>query len=161
MLDEMHDLARAGLAEMRALIFELRPDCLERDGLVSALERQAAAIEARHQLPIDRRLGTEPAIPLPIKEVVYRVGQEALRNAVTHARANRLELVLERARSELALRVADDGKGFTPGDGFPGHLGLRSMRERAANVGGTVVIESTLGEGTSVHLRIPLGDVRA
>src|SRR5262249_11063453 len=55
MLDEMHQLARAGLAEMRALIFELRPECLAHDGLVSALERQAAAIEARHRLAIEYR----------------------------------------------------------------------------------------------------------
>jgi signal transduction histidine kinase len=160
MLDEMHQLARAGLAEMRALIFELRPDCLQRDGLVNALERQAAAIEARHLLTIDRQLGTEPALPLPIKEVVYRVGQEALQNAVKHARASRLELVLELGECELALRVCDDGKGFEPGGGFPGHLGLRSMRERAANVGGTVDIDSGPGEGTTVHLRIPLAAFR-
>jgi PAS domain S-box-containing protein len=155
MLDEMHQLAQTGLTEMRALIFELRPESLEHDGLVCALERQAAALETRHRLPVARRLCAEPKVPMPIKEVVYRVAQEALHNAAKHARAGHLELQLSHARGQLVLRIGDDGRGFVPNAAFPGHLGLRSMRERAAVVGGTLEISSAPGKGTRVSLRVP------
>jgi signal transduction histidine kinase len=156
MLDEMHELARAGLAEMRALIFELRPECLAQDGLVSALERQAAAIEARHRLAIEYRSCAEPAVPVRVKEAAYRVAQEALHNVVKHAHARSVDLVLETTERELALLIVDDGRGFSPDSQFPGHLGLRSMRERATDVGGTLDIESAPESGTRVHLSIPI-----
>jgi PAS domain S-box-containing protein len=161
MLNEVYQLAQAGLAEMRALIFELRPESVEHDGLVCALERQAAALEARHRLPVTRRLCAEPAVPVPVKEVVYRVAQEALHNAAKHAQAGHLELLLNVAPAQLELCVGDDGRGFVPDSPFPGHLGLRSMRERAAVVGGELEIASAPGTGTTVCLRVPFGESRA
>jgi signal transduction histidine kinase len=155
-LDEIHQLAQMGLAEMRALIFELRPESLEHDGLVCALERQATALEARHRLPVVRQLGAEPAVPILLKEVVYRVAQEALHNAARHAQAGHLELDLRRTPRHLQLCVSDDGRGFLPDAAFPGHLGLRSMHERAAMVGGRLHISSTPGKGTRVVLRVPV-----
>jgi signal transduction histidine kinase len=86
----------------------------------------------------------------------YRVAQEALHNAAKHARAHTLELVLEVRDREVGLVVADDGRGFDPHGEFPGHLGLRSMRERAAAVGGTLEIESAPGAGTRLSARVPL-----
>jgi PAS domain S-box-containing protein len=157
MVDEAHELAQMGLAEMRALIFELRPESLEHDGLVCTLERQAAALEARHRLPVTRQLCVEPAVPVPIKEVVYRVAQEALHNAAKHAHATHLEIRLCRGPDRLELRIADDGLGFSPDAAFPGHLGLRSMRERAAVVGGELDISSAPGVGTCIVLRVPAG----
>jgi PAS domain S-box-containing protein len=160
MLDEVHQLAQTGLAEMRALIFELRPESLEHDGLVCALERQAAALEARHRLPVARQFCTEPAVSMPVKEVFYRIAQEALHNAAKHARAGRLEVRLSHARGQLFLRVGDDGRGFVPNAVFPGHLGLRSMRERAAVVGGILDISSAPGKGTRVSLRVPTATLK-
>jgi PAS domain S-box-containing protein len=90
-------LAEAGLAEMRALIFELRPDSLEREGLVAALTRQAAAARARHKLEVYTEFCREPALPFEAKEVLYRISQEALNNVAKHAQASRVEL---RLRSE-------------------------------------------------------------
>ncbi|MCB0125807.1 MAG: HAMP domain-containing protein, partial [Caldilineaceae bacterium] len=75
-------LAEAGLSEMRALIFELRPESLATEGLVVALEKQTAALRARYQLDVRADLGAEPDLPLPAKEVLYRVAQEALHNIV-------------------------------------------------------------------------------
>jgi signal transduction histidine kinase len=153
---EMLALAEAGLAEMRALIFELRPESLEREGLVAALEKQAAAVRARHGIPVDAALGDEPDVPLAAKEALYRIAQEALHNAVKHARPRVLTLALEEVGGELRLSVADDGKGFDAGGAFPGHLGLHSMRERAEGIGAALALESAPGRGTRVVARLPL-----
>jgi signal transduction histidine kinase len=102
------------------------------------------------------RLGDEPAVPLAAKEALYRIAQEALQNAAKHARAHTIELTLERLESELILRVRDDGRGFNPKRTFPGHLGLHSMRERMAAVGGDLEIRSSRGRGTSIYARLPI-----
>ena len=156
LLGDVLRLAEAGLAEMRALIFELRPESLEQEGLVGALEKQAAALQARHGLQVHLAASGEPELPQPAKEALYRVAQEALHNAAKHARARNLQLVLEVCDGEVGLLVADDGRGFNPDGEFPGHLGLRSMRERAAAVGGTLEIASGPGAGTTLRARIPL-----
>jgi signal transduction histidine kinase len=103
-----------------------------------------------------RQLCSEPAVPVPVKEVMYRVAQEALHNAAKHAQAGRLELRLHHTADLIELRVSDDGRGFVPDGEFPGHLGLRSMRERAEVVGGVLDISSEPGGGTRVALRVPL-----
>jgi PAS domain S-box-containing protein len=157
LIGEVAGLAEAGLAETRALIFELRPESLEREGLVAALEKQAAAVRARHGLDVRCRLGEEPSVSLTVKEVLYRIAQEALQNVVKHARARAVELALADDARGLALRVGDDGVGFDPTGSFPGHLGLGSMRERAAAVGGSVEFESAPGRGTTVVARVPPG----
>ncbi len=148
-------LAGAGLAEMRALIFELRPDSLEKEGLVAALSKQAAALETRHKLPVQTAMGSEPQIPLATKDALYRISQEALNNIVKHARAGRVELSLEERAAELVLKIADDGVGFDPGGDFPGHLGLKTMQERVAQVGGCLEINSTPGAGTVIRVCVP------
>ena len=156
-LDYVLSLAEAGLTEMRALIFELRPESLETEGLIAALEKQAAALGARHEIPVHTTLGEEPDLPPETKEALYRIAQEALHNTVKHARASRADLKLESDARGIALEVSDDGAGFDPSEDFSGHLGLKSMRERAARLGGTLRVESAYGEGTSIHVRIPPG----
>jgi PAS domain S-box-containing protein len=147
---------RAGLAEMRALIFELRPESLEREGLVAALEKQAAAIAARHQIYVDTTLGAEPDLPPETKEALYRVAREALHNAVKHADASTVRVALEVGEARITLEVSDDGIGFDPRGDFPGHLGLSSMRERALDLGGTLQVQSTPAGGTRVRMWVPL-----
>jgi PAS domain S-box-containing protein len=154
-LDYVRDLAQAGLAEMRALIFELLPEALESEGLVAALEKQMAAVRARHGIAINATLGTEPDMPLVVKEAIYRIAQEALHNMVKHAQARTVELRLEVRAEELALEVRDDGAGFDPRGKFPGHLGLRTMRERATRLGGTLELESAPGQGTCIRASVP------
>jgi signal transduction histidine kinase len=153
-LADARTVAEMGLTEMRSLIFELRPETLEREGLVAALDRGIAAVRARYRLPIKATLGTEPDIPLAIKEVLYRVAQEALQNSAKHAGARNLMISLDTG-AELSLRVGDDGRGFDAQGSFPGHLGLQSMQERVASVGGVFDIRSDR-HGTEVSVRIPL-----
>jgi signal transduction histidine kinase len=155
-LDYILSLADAGLAEMRALIFELRPESLETEGLVAALEKQAAALRARHEIEVTTTLCDEPQAPLEAKEAVYRIAQEALHNTVKHARANSVGLELVCTEGSLTLEVSDDGVGFDAGGEFPGHLGLRSMRERAQRLGGTLKVESSAGGGTRIRALIPV-----
>src|SRR5439155_16261397 len=111
---DVHDLAGVGLAEMRALIFELRPESLEQEGLVSALHKQGEAAQARHGFAVHIRLGDEPAVPLAAKEALYRIAQEALQNAAKNAHAQTVELTLERQESELILRASHEGRGLNP-----------------------------------------------
>lgn len=147
--------AEAGLTEMRALIYELRPEALETEGLVGVLEQQVAAVRARHGLTVEAHMDEEPDVPLPIKEAVYRIAQEALHNAVRHASARGVRLTLEWDGDEITLEVEDNGKGFHPDDDFTGHYGLTTMRERAARFGGTLEITSAPGDGTQICAHIP------
>ncbi len=159
-LDYVLSLADAGLAEMRALIFELRPESLQQEGLVAALSKLAAALRARHQINVQTSLGDEPDVPLEVKEAAYRIAQEALHNVVKHAHASHVDVRLEVAPPSLVLEVRDDGAGFDPNQAFPGHLGLQSMRDRAARIGGTADLDSEPGRGTRIHARLPLAPVR-
>src|SRR5579884_2396873 len=148
-------LAEAGLAEMRALIFELRPESLESEGLVAALNRQVAVLRTRYRLTVEANLDNEPDLSLEKKEALYRIAQEALHNIVKHAHATTVVLELTGQDHIVTLEVEDNGKGFDPAQSFPGHLGLRSMRERAAKVGATLDIKSTPGQGTQVQVQVP------
>jgi len=149
-------LAEAGLAEMRALIFELRPESLEREGLVAALMKQVAALRARYKLTVEADLADEPDLSLEMKHACYRIAQEALHNIVKHARASTVVLRLARQEREVTIEVHDNGRGFDPTGPFPGHFGLSSMRERVTKMGGTLTIESVPGQGTCIRVRVPL-----
>jgi signal transduction histidine kinase len=156
-LDYLLSLAEAALAEMRALIFELRPESLEHEGLVAALAKQGSALQARHDVLVQSELCEEPALPLMAKQELYRIAQEALQNTVKHAYASRVDLALRRTADTVILEIRDDGVGFDPLGSFPGHLGLRSMRERVSHLGGIIQIESAPGKGTRLVAQIPSG----
>jgi PAS domain S-box-containing protein len=147
---------RAAADEMRSLIFELRPELLEREGLMVALEQQVAALRARHDLTFEFARGEEPSASPAAKEALYRIAQESLRNAVRHSGAGRVTLALAAEAGTLLLEVSDDGHGFEASAPHPGRLGLRSMRERAAAAGGHVEVVSAPGGGTRVVASVPV-----
>jgi PAS domain S-box-containing protein len=153
-MDYVLQLAEAGLAEMRALIFELRPESLATEGLVAALDKQVAATRARYGIDVEAELPPEPELGLAEKEVFYRVAQEALHNVVKHARASRVEVRLATEDGSTSLEIRDNGVGFDAKGSFPGHMGLVSFTERAASIGARVDVESTPGEGTVVKLSL-------
>lgn len=153
-LDYVLSLAEAGLAEMRALIFELRPESLEMEGLVAALTKQANSLRARYHLEVHTAFGNEPSAPPAVKEALYRIAQEALRNAVKHAQAKRVSVRLGDESGDLILEISDDGIGFDPDSGYPGHLGLRSMRERAERLGGVLEVDSAPMRGASIRIKV-------
>lgn len=154
-MDYVRSLAEAGLAEMRALIFELQPKSLENEGLVAALTKQADALHARHGIDVHLSVCDEPSMSVEVRETLYRIAQEALHNIVKHARASQAEVQLTCGDAAIILEVKDNGLGFDPNGPFPGHLGLRSMRERAERMGGTFEVESAPGNGTRIRVLIP------
>ncbi len=149
-------MARASLAEMRALIFELRPESLQAEGLVAGLSKQVASLRDRHRLKVESTLGDEPDLPLELKEATYRVAREAMHNIVKHAHASHVDLSLDIFPDRVVLHVRDDGVGFDALAAYPGHLGLQSMRERVASLGGALEIQSVAGRGTRICADIPI-----
>jgi PAS domain S-box-containing protein len=154
-LGTLRDLQREALAEMRALIFELRPGNLEQDGLNRALKTHAAALSGRVGLPIVVASELEERLPIEIEDVLYRIAQEALHNVVKHAGARQVRVELEGEPDQVILRIIDDGRGFDATDIPEGHLGLAGMRARAAKIDGHLSIMSRPGAGTTIELSVP------
>src|SRR5947209_19295268 len=121
----------------------------------AALTKQVEALRARYKLTVEADLVDEPDLSLEKKEALYRIAQEALHNIVKHARAKNVVLRLVGQETGIFLEVCDNGKGFDPSAPFPGHLGLRSMRERVTKIGGTLTIKSAAGQGTCIHVHVP------
>jgi PAS domain S-box-containing protein len=153
LLDHLGEQAETGLTEMRTLIFELRPETLEREGLVMALRKQAEFMQTHYGLILEMEMGEEPQQPFIAKEALYRIAQEALHNIVKHASTNLATLHLHenQENARLVLEISDKGTGFNPEQSFPGHLGLQSMRERLERLGGTLNIISAPGQGTQIR----------
>jgi signal transduction histidine kinase len=154
---QLGELTEGALAEMRALIFELRPGALQEEGLVAALQKHSAALSAREGLRIEVQ-GPERRVPLDqsTEEHLYRSAQEALHNVIKHAGARRATVRLDvEAGERLVLEIEDDGMGFDPAAVPAGHLGLRTMADRVGQIGGTLEIESAPGSGTTVRVAAP------
>jgi PAS domain S-box-containing protein len=155
-LTDLGELQRDALAEMRSLIFELRPGSLEREGLASALRTHVAAVEGRLGLPIVLDVGEVGRLPLTVEDALYRIAQEALHNIVKHARAGTVRIELTRDAAEVRLGVVDDGVGFDPRDVPADHLGLAGMRSRAERIGGRLEVRSAPGRGTEILAAVPV-----
>jgi signal transduction histidine kinase len=151
------ELAQEALAELRGLIFELRPASLEEEGLAATLRKQVDMLERVHGHAVELRITGTAKTAGEADGEVLRIAQEALNNALRHADAERIELRLQGRDGRLTLTVADDGVGFDPD--APGlrsrRLGLTSMEERARALGGTLAVVSRPGDGTTVTLEVP------
>jgi signal transduction histidine kinase len=155
-LIEIDDLVRDALMGLRRLIFELRPPELDEEGLVAALELAGAQVldPAATTLTVVAALSREPAAG--VQAAVYRVVLEALANVRAHAAAARVTVSLTEAGNRLLVDVLDDGVGIRDGAmSRPGHLGLRTMRERVEATGGTLTIRPATPAGTRIGIRIP------
>lgn len=156
-LQHILSLSDAAMAEIRALIFELRPESLEREGVLAALSKQADAVRARYGLTVHVSLvRAEPAIPLAVKEAIYRIAQEAMHNVVKHAHARQVWLSLSGKSEAFVLEIRDDGVGFDVNRAWAGQMGLGTMRERAQSVGGTLEVESRPQQGALIRAIIPM-----
>jgi signal transduction histidine kinase len=155
-VQRLQQLAREALEELRLLILGLRPAELEHDGLGGALRKEVAMLERLHGVEIELRLdGSAVAGPERDGDVL-RIAQETIHNALRHSGAGRIAVVLERAPGGLVLMVSDGGSGFDPDDPElrSRHLGLTSIEERAAELGGRLQIRSAPGRGTVVSLEV-------
>jgi PAS domain S-box-containing protein len=154
-LAQLRDLQREALAEMRALIFELRPGNLEEDGLTRALKTHTAALQGRIGLPVVVESELDERLPLQVEETLYRIAQEALHNVVKHAAAQQVRVEVGRVPGGVRLRVIDDGTGFDPGAVAAGHLGIAGMQARATRIGATFACRSQTGRGTTIEVHVP------
>ncbi len=156
-LEELQRLNRGALAEMRALLLELRPSSLSAVPLGDLLGQLVEAANARSATRFELRVQGE-AFPLlgEAQVTLYRLIQEALNNVAKHARASHGAVDVSWAES-LNITVRDDGCGFDMGAVSAGHLGLGFMAERAAAVGATLDVESAPGDGTTVRITLPRG----
>jgi signal transduction histidine kinase len=144
-------------AELRSLIFQLRPPALEQEGLVASLAKHLEVAGRTNGLTTRIEAGACGTVDPEVEQALFRIAQEALSNVVRHAGATQVVVSLSREGDCLALAVRDDGHGFDPTHRSVSArtLGLVSMRERAADLGGTLTIESTPGSGTTVRAEVP------
>ena len=148
---EARETARETLEEVRGIARNLRPEALDDLGLASAL-RQLCLEAERAGVVVERAIAAGVSLAPDAEVVVYRVAQEAMTNALRHADAERIRLVLRRDGGTTVLRVEDDGRGT--GRSAEG-AGVRGMRERAVLVGGRLELRAAPGGGTSVTLMLP------
>ena len=154
-LARLQRLVRAALAEMRALLYELRPAALEAAPLGSLLDRLGDVIAGQLQGTVSVRTDGDLDLPPDEKLVLYRVTQEALSNIMKHSQATEATVDVVAGDGIVTLRVADDGKGFDSGGVSPSGMGIRMMRERLEKAGGSLAIQSTPGRGTTITAVLP------
>ncbi|HEU0295308.1 MAG TPA: sensor histidine kinase [Anaerolineales bacterium] len=150
--EELRQLTRGALAEMRTLLFELRPAALNQARLPDLLRQLGEAVMGRKRLPIDLDVVGDCEIPCDVKVEIYRIAQESLNNVVKYARATRVEIKVRLEAGHVQMEIRDDGVGFDPACVKPTNLGLRIMRERAEAIHAQLQVRSQPGLGTSVSL---------
>ena len=153
----IQELAQGAVAELRSLVFELRPPALEEDGLVATLGKQLEVLGRVHGLSVELVGSSEARLDPGVETGLFRIVQEALNNVVRHASARRVSVAVEIGTASITTTVADDGIGFDPQARaiLSRRLGLTSMRERAEVLGGTLAISSRPGAGTTVSVTVP------
>lgn len=151
-LEELRQLTRGALAEMRTLLLEMRPESLQRSDIKSLLTQLADAFIGRVRVPVSLVIQGDCELTHEVKLVFYRVAQEALNNIAKHSGARQVELHLECQPAQMNLLIKDDGLGFETSSITPDHLGIAIMHERASSIGACLAIESQLGQGTRVEL---------
>ncbi|MGH3145095.1 MAG: GAF domain-containing sensor histidine kinase, partial [Rubrobacter sp.] len=157
LLSELESDMEVALADIRRVVYDLRPPALDELGLDGAI-REAAARYETHGPRISFDIpGELPPLPAAVEVAAYRIAQEALTNVVRHAGARNCTVRLSPRDGALDLEVTDDGVGL-PENRTAG-VGLSSMRERAAELGGTCVVESIPSGGTRVLARLPLPEI--
>lgn len=157
-LEELRQMTRGALAEMRTLLFELRPATLVEAPLGDLLRQLSEAVTGRVRIPVSLSVKGSAKLPPEVKIVFYRITQEALNNIAKHSGASKAFIELLANEDEQLgvivanLRITDDGKGFDPGNVTSEHFGIGIMRERAETAGAKLKVESEPGSGTVIEL---------
>ncbi len=149
-LQDIRQLTRNALAEMRTLLLELRPDALTRSKLSDLLKQLAETTTGRSGVQITVEAEEQAQLPAEVQIALYRIGQEAMNNIVKHSGANTASVRLGIQAKSATLLIEDDGCGFVVEDRAGTHLGLRIMQERADEIEAQLQIESQVGTGTTI-----------
>ena len=152
-LREVRDTAHQALREMRLMIFELRPTILDQEGFIPALQIRLDAVEGRSGIRTTLRADGVSRLPLDIENGLYGIAREALNNILKHAHAQNVAIELACSKRAIHFTIQDDGVGFDPA-GTRAGLGLNGMQERAAQIGGTLILESQPEHGTCLRIEI-------
>jgi signal transduction histidine kinase/ligand-binding sensor domain-containing protein len=153
-LEELRQLARGALAEMRTLLLELRPSALTDTSLPDLLRQLTEAIVGRARIPVELIVDGDCCTDAEIQVALYRIAQEALNNVAKYSKATQVSVLLHLAPDSVRLSVLDNGIGFDPARVPANHLGLRIMRERAEAIGARFAIYSEPGEGAQVTVSL-------
>lgn len=153
-LNEIGASIRNALAEIRLLIFELRPPQLEQSGLSGALYHRIKSVEERAGIQVEWMDNLKTPLPRPLEITLYRIAQEALNNIIKHAHARQISLRLEQTPGLVSLRIADNGVGFDLDGGQFSGMGLKIMRERAQQINARLHIHSRPGDGTVIYIEV-------
>jgi len=155
-LRRLQEMGQQALREMRLLIFELRPSALETEGLVPALRARLEAVEGRTEVQTAVSAPHNLQLTPHMETALYWIAQEALNNILKHAQADTIKITLTEASDRVRLYIADNGVGMdTAVARKKGTLGLHSMQERAAKLGGQLTIISAPGQGTTIQVEVP------
>jgi len=149
-LELIRRLSNGALAEMRALLLELRPDTLEEQDLDILLRQLADGLRARTQITITTTIMGDCKLPREVRIGLYRIAQEALNNIIKHSGASIAKIRLNCTQEGVTLSVIDNGRGFDPDTTPPGHFGLKIMHERSLAIDANIRINSRFGQGTEV-----------
>lgn len=156
-LRELRDTAQEALREMRLLIFELRPQALEKGGLAAAIQARLETVEERAGVKTELQVEGVENPPFTVQQELYHIAREALNNVLKHAHAQHVRVCLRFQAGATSLEVRDDGVGFEPVTvRARGGMGLPGMEERAQRLGGALQVESMPGEGTTIALQVPM-----
>jgi signal transduction histidine kinase len=149
--------AETAVKSIRDMALLLRPPMLDDLGLIPALEWQARETSRRGEMEVEVHAEELTGdLPDDVKVGIYRLVQEALQNAATHADAKNATVVVKRERNSVVVEIIDDGKGFQP-ERTRG-MGILGMEERVRQLRGALVLRSTPGKGTTVHAELPIND---
>lgn len=152
-LTDIQNTAQESLAEMRLLIYELRPPVLQKEGLLAALQNRLYSVENRAGLKTTLQSNLEKRLPLYAEESLYRIAQEALNNILKHAHAKNVQISLTQDDQTFCMEISDDGIGFEPDTAFrEGCLGMNSMKQRASAYGWRFLVDSSTGHGTRIRV---------
>jgi nitrate/nitrite-specific signal transduction histidine kinase len=149
-LEELRQLTRGALAEMRTLLMELRPSALVEVELCDLLRQLSEAFTGRSRIPVQLDLDGSVQIPPDVKVGLYRIAQEALNNIAKHANASQATLTLRSHHTGFELSIADNGSGFDLSDVSSEHMGLKIMNERSREIGVDLTVDSQTGVGTKI-----------
>lgn len=160
---DLRRIATEVLDNLHAVAVKLRPALLDHLGLVTALEQYIQEFNRQYHLDVQfETVGLDAArLPDALETALFRIVQESLTNVALHARASRIDVLLNRRYGCLVLTVEDDGVGFYPDQPVrPNRLGLFGIRERVEMLGGRLLVESAPGKGTMISVEVPYGSAR-
>jgi signal transduction histidine kinase len=154
-IDDIQSTAQESLADMRLLIYELRPPLLDREGLVSALQNRLNSVENRANIKSSLQTNLTARLPSIVEEGLYQISREALNNIIKHAHAKNVSIHIFQESQSVSMEILDDGIGFDPVAACrEGCLGLATMQERAQVQGWELHIDSSPGNGTRIKVEI-------